>query len=323
MGTSALLASGLAVLASGCSQEQDQRFESYSDQSRTQIMFYSPPGATVTVKGGYNRGHQIAAEGAYGHRLEYTPEEFSVFNLKPGKYEFKYTTAEGLPGVSVYGELDVRNPCSDEGKMFRRRSFVPLALPSAYYRRVETIGNEIYPYRGESLRRAIDDLDLVRLKQGDVIEKVVFVADLEEVEAMRDETEQELAELEREIEYADNRFRNEYIDDKFEIDDPWANFWHTDRSHIKWERKRVSLQQELDRKEALMDRVNALLRFDRVLVRKGMLVVATEEVVESHRDPVEAASELGEVMLVMRVGGRHMHWGDSATERAAYESDGQ
>ena len=56
---------------------------------------------------------------------------------------------------------------------------------------------------------------------------------------------------------------------------------------------------------------------DHVLIRKGMLVLATEEVVASHRDVVKAAEELGEVLLVMRIGGRHMDWSDPSRELAA------
>lgn len=291
----------------------------YSDQSKTQILFYSPPGATVTVRGSTTRGHQIAASGPEGHRLEYSPEEFSVFNLSPGRYEFKYVTAPGLPGVSVYGELNVGRPCSHEARVFQRRAFVPVALPSLYYQRVEHIGDEIFPFRGQAMRRAIDEHDLERLKQGDVIEKVFFIADLERARKQRDLIDQEIAVCEREIEYADDRFRLAYLDSKLDITDSLANLLGTDREHIRWERRRIALHQKLIRLQELRDRTHALLKGDRVLTRKGMLVLATEQVIESHRDPVRAADDLGEVILVMRIGGRHMHWGDPRSERAAYE----
>ena len=42
-------------------------------------------------------------------------------------------------------------------------------------------------------------------------------------------------------------------------------------------------------------------------------------VVESHKDVTSAADDIGEVLLVMRVGGRHRHWGDPGKELAAYE----
>ncbi len=317
-----VLAACIVVGSTGCGPTTGPE-TGYADQSRTQLQFYSPPGAMVTVKGGNLRSHQIAEVGPYNHRLEYSPEEFSVFNLKPGNYEFKYTTAAGLPGVSVYGELDVKSAGSKEARIFRDRAFIPIALPSTYYEQVSMTGDEIFPYRGEAFRRAIDELDLQRLKQGDVVEKVVFVADLEKASAVKDLTEQDIAVLEREIEYADARFRDAYLDSKVEVTDFWSNLTGSDRKHIKWERRRIELQQELAAKEALLDRVNALLRFDHVLTRKGMLVVATEEVVATHMDPEEAAEELGEVLLVLRIGGRHMHWGDPSVERASYDSNGE
>lgn len=293
--------------------------QGYSDQCRTQIQFYSPPGSTVTVMGGPTRSHQIAQYGAYGHRLEHSPEEFSVFNLAPGRYEFKYTTADGLPGVSVYGELDVQYADTHEARVFQRRAFVPIALPSEYYRRVEAVGNEIYPYRGEAFRTAIDEQDLQRLKQGDVIEKVIFVADLERADKVLEKTERDIAVCEREMEYADARFRLAYYDFRTDVMDPAANFFGTDKNFIRWERERKREQQRLGKLVALRKRTQALIKGDRVLVRKGMLVLATQEVVEPHRDVVDASDDLGEVMLVMRVGGRHMQWGDPAVEARVSE----
>jgi hypothetical protein len=41
-----------------------------------------------------------------------------------------------------------------------------------------------------------------------------------------------------------------------------------------------------------------------------MLVIATEETVVRYEDVEASAHEFGEVLLVMRLGGRHMQWGD-------------
>ncbi len=303
----------------GCGPSAGRLEPGYADQSRTQLQFYSPPGATVTVQGHPTRSHQVATYGPYGNRLEQEPEEFNVFNLKPGRYEFKYTSAEGLPGVSIYGELNVESANSQAAQIFQRRSFIPIALPSEYYRKVEVVGNETLPYRGESFRTAIDEQDLQRLQQGDVIEKVFFIADLEEAEKRQKETQVKVAAKEREIEYADARFRYAYLDYRFDVSDPVANFWGTDRDFIKWEKKRQKLEQELDSLQAKLRRARALLKGDRVLIRKGMLVLATEEVVRPHRDVVESSDKLGEVVLVMRIGGRHMHWGQPEQELVVHE----
>jgi hypothetical protein len=306
----------VAVFAAGCSNQRSLE-SGYADQSKTQIQFFSPPGAKVEIKD--RRSHQIAHYGAFDHRLEHTPEEFSVFNLSPGRYEFKYSTADGLPGVSVYGELNVYFANSQEARILQRRSFIPISLPSEYYQEVEITGDRIFPYLGESYRYAINQHDLERLKLGDVVEKVIFVANLEEAEEELAETKKEIAVYEHKIEYANKRFQVEYRDYLTEVGDPVANFLGTDRDHIGWEEERQEYMHHLAELEDKLDRLQALLDGDHVLARKGMLVLASQEVVEPHTDVVEAAEELGEVMLVMRIGGRHMHWGDPRQEMKSYK----
>lgn len=305
-----MISAAAAALATGCASSAPSG--GFSDPGKTQIQFYSPPGAQVMVKGG--RAQQVSSYGAFGHRLEHSPEEFSVFNLSPGRYEFKYTAAEGLPNVSIYGELDVHGGGSETARMYRRRSFVPISLPSEFYQHVDGVGDETFPYRSERYRTAIDQLDIDRLKQGDVVEKVIFVADLEEAEEELDETERDIAVTERKIEYAEARFRLALYDFRVDVNDRMANLLRTDRKFIKWEEERKELDQELDDLIDKHKRLKALLKGDHVLARQGMLVLATEEVVQSHRDVVSAAEELGDVLVVMRVGGRHMHWGSPAEQ---------
>ncbi len=308
---------GLAVMAStGCSNHRET---GYSDQCKTQVQFYSPPGATVIVRACPTRSHQIAVPNPFEHRLELAPDEDAIFNLAPGRYEFKYVSAEGLPGVSVYGELEVQHANSKIARMFRRRAFVPIALPSAYYQRITPMGDEVFPFRGEAFRTAIDELDLQRLKQGDVVEKVFVVADLECAKHKLADAQVELAVAERELQYAQARFRDAYYNFRLDVSDPAANFWGTDREFIKWEAEQQRRKQRIEDLEAKIARLTALLAADRVCVREGMMVVATEQIVECHRDPVDAADEIGEVLLVMRLGGRHMHWGDPRKELVAYE----
>ncbi len=315
---------GLCIVAAtamvtGCGDKNAHPVElGYGNRGWTQIQFYAPPGAAVTVRAcDAARTHQVAEYGPFDNRLEQSPEQFSVFNLAPGRYEFKYTSAPGLPGVSVYGELVIRNANSHEARVFQRRSFVPIALPSEYYQQVEINGDEIFPYRGEGFRTAIDSYDLTRLRTGDVIEKVIVVADLEKAEKCRKDLEQDVAVYERKQEYADARFRNAYLDFQMDVDDPVSNMFGTDKKFIKWEEERREADQELKERQDKLRRTKALLRSDHVLTRKGQLVLATEEVIEPHRDAVKAAEDIGEVLVVMRLGGRHMHWGNPAQEVAA------
>lgn len=318
----AIVAGAVIALVGGCACKGPGPCQ--PDQTRTQIQFFAPPGATVTVCDPcYDKdcppSRQIGTYGPFTGRLEQTPEEFSVFNLPPGKYEFKYTGAEGLPGASLYGELEIEHANGKAARIFQRRAFVPIALPSEYYRRVQVDGNEMMPYRGEPYRTAIDAHDIERLKQGDVVEKVFVIADLEDAEERIDKTRVEIAALEREIEYADARFRYAYLDFRIDADDSAANFWGTDREFIEWEKKRQRLEQKLAEAQAKLTRTQALLRADTVLTRSGMLVLSTEEIVRPYRDVENASERIGEVLAVMRIGGRHMHWGDPAQTKVDYQ----
>jgi hypothetical protein len=305
----------IAMLANtGCARHET----GYADQSKTQIQFYSPPGATVTVRAWPTRSHQIGEYSPFENRLELTPQEYAVFNLSPGRYEFKYVSAEGLPGASVYGELEVKHACSRTARMFRRRAFVPVALPSAYYQRITPQGDEIFPFRGEALRTAIDELDLQRLSQGDVVEKVFVVANLEDAKEDLAQAQVDLAVAERELQYSEARFREAFYDFRIDVSDSSANFWGTDRRFIRWESRRQQRQQRILAIEARIARLTNLLNADRVCVREGMMVVATEQIVDCHENPVRAADRIGEVLLVMRIGGRHMNWGNPRGELAAY-----
>lgn len=301
-----LSVASVAFASLGCSQGREGGF---ADQGKLQIQFVAPPGAEVTVDSLGQRTHQIGTYESKSGRLEQSPERFCVFNLSPGRYEFKYIAAEGLEDVSLYGELDVKCVTSDYASTFRRRAFVPISVPSDYYKRMPGGSDELYAYRGERYRAAIDEMDLMRLRQGDVVEKVFVVADLERADKAIKKTRRELAVLDRELEYAEARFRDAYLDFRLAADDPTARLFGTDRSFIGWEKKRTDIQQKIDEKQAKLTRTEALLRGDRVVTRRGMLVLATEEVVKPYRDIKEASEDLGEVVLVMRIGGRHMQWG--------------
>jgi hypothetical protein len=316
----------VAVVGLGCSgpgnggwdTNYKWREQGYAATSKTQVMFYAPPGASVTVRDPV-RTHQIAPEPAYGARLEHTPDEESVFNLCPGRYQFKYTAIEGVPDVSIYGELEVKALWTEMARKFQRLGNVPIALPSENYRRVEAIGNETYPYRGENFRTAIDENDLMRLRAGDLVEKVFVVADLKAAEKARLKLEQEIAVTDRKLEYAEARFRNAYLDFRVDVTDPSARFWGTDKQFIEWQAEQVQLEQKLERLQNRMQRVQAVLKADTVSTRDGMLLVATREVIKGYEDPDAAADKIGEVLLVMRLGGRHMHWGEPARELAGYQ----
>ncbi|NLX14314.1 MAG: hypothetical protein GXY44_11760, partial [Phycisphaerales bacterium] len=275
----------MLMVAAGCGRHPLET--GFANQGKTQIQFFTPSGATVAVRACPTRSHQIPVYGAFENRLEQSPEQFCVFNLAPGRYEFKYTGAEGLPGASIYGELIVEHANSHKARVYQRRSFIPVALPSEQYKRVAPQGDEIFPYRGEAYRYAIDELDFERLRQGDVIEKVVFVADLAKAERVKNRTETALAVCENELEYANKRYQIAYRNYLMDVHDPLANFFGSDKEHLKWERRRQEKMQRIEMLQHRLRRVQALLKGDHVLIREGMLVLATEEVVKPHTNVVD------------------------------------
>ena len=90
------------------------------------------------------------------------------------------------------------------------------------------------------------------------------------------------------------------------------------KEFIKLQVKIKKIEQVISEKEDRMARLKRLLKSDNVIIRQEMLVLATDEILPAHEDPVEAAKKLGEVVLVLRLGGRHQQWGNPAAELASY-----
>lgn len=343
---------GLLALA-GCSQHVVER--GWSDSGKVQVQFYSPPGATVAVKNGGTRSHPVGHYGDDNHRLELAPEEFSVFNLPPGRHAFKYITAEGFPGVSIYGELDIFTPCDAESAKFVRNSFVPIRLPSRYYS--DAAG--YHPAEGPS-GAGLSETEVEHLAQGDLIHKVYFVADLEAVAEDLDRIEQRLDKLRSaeivlnsSTEYYNTRheeYRRDslYGDPTTDSDDAGKEFWGSDREFNRIEAKRQRLENQRDKIRAQTDKLTQERRIRRTLLdsitiinRAGAMVLATPENQWPYHDAFEQVNEdreydgftigpgrnyhldvfelepIGHVVAIMRVGGRHKQWGDPGGEMAA------
>jgi len=305
------VAAFVLILLMGC---QSHRFEKgYHDWDKLQVQFYAPPGAMITVgdracgKIKPDRSHQVGSGGDGTHKLELAPEETSTFNLGPGSYEFKYASA-GWPGVSVYGELEVPRVCGlfmPGVKDMLKRCFIPIALPAPATLQAVSTRDDVFPYQSSAYRLRITNQDVERLALGDMITKVVFVADLKKAKKNVDWLEVKLTKLNGE------KQRLIALLDEAKMD--WLEDPHSSK-FIRRQAELTRLDQEIQKKEQLKSRLEALLRADKVLLRREMLVLATDEILPVHEDPVSTASELGQVVLVMRIGGRHLHWGPAAQE---------
>lgn len=350
---------GALLIASGCSQHAIET--GWSDPSKVQVQFYAPPGATVAVQKAFSTPrHQVALYGS-DHRLEHAPEEFAVFNLSSNRrFDFKYTTAEGFPGVSIYGELEVHKTRSEEACHFVRQTFVPIVLPSRYY---QNDPEQYFPVRGPS-GAGLDEIEVEHLKQGDMITKVYFVADLQrawetvrEIDFHVDKLRSAETVLNTQLELVDSRFES-YRRESLYADptiDPMAAYQDSSGASskfIKIEAKRQTLEnqryllrqqiEDLQNEKRIRTR---LLDSMKIVNRRGSMVLATPEsqwkyhdtkyqvgddrYYEGHRtgpygeyrtgDIVLPA--LGDVLVVMRVGGRHKHWDDPRREMVEFSEE--
>jgi len=308
------LSSVLSIFA-GCSH----RFETgYSDFNRVQVQFYAPTGATVTVAQnnfGFltpDRSHQINHYPTESSRLERRPEETSTFNLCPGDYEFKYTGATGLEGANIYGNLIVYsvNDCALPGsREMIRRVFIPIALPSPLTSKSLTPKDDIFPYQSSAHRLRITYNDIERLTAGDLVTKVVFIADLKKLEAEHRNLEVEYTCLKGKQQRLSGLLNEAKLD---WLENP------KDKKFIELQCDLKKIEQSIDRNRDRAARIEALLRADNVLIRRNMMVIATDEILPVHEDPVAAAGKLGQVVMVMHLGGRHLQWGNAAQEATAF-----
>ena len=347
IGWVSFLALGLVATA-GCSRHVTER--GWGSPCKVQVQFYSPPGANVTVKSlmGW-RGHPISTDETLDHRLELTPEEYAVFNFCPGKYHFKYTTAQGFAGVGVYGELSVYATWDPEVTKFIHGSFVPVRLPSRYY----LDASPLHPVAGPSAA-SLNEIEVEQLAQGDLIEKVYFVGDLdtvyddiERINTRLDKLRSAQTVLNSSMEYLDARhedYRRDsiYASPTFSMDDSAKEFWGTDRKFNRIEADRQRLENQ---RYALREQIAKLIRERRIrrtlldsmriINRSGALVLATPEYQWPYHDTFTQVSRsrtydgftigpglnyhlgrfklhpIGKVVARMRVGGRHKHWGDT------------
>ncbi|MCK4658912.1 MAG: hypothetical protein KAV82_05260 [Phycisphaerae bacterium] len=289
LGVVSIMALGLIAMA-GCSQHAAE--SGWGNPGKVQVLFYSPPGAEIAVKSVFDqRYQQITTDETLEHRLELTPEEYAVFNFSPGKYQFCYSTAPGFPGVNVYGELEVHGSCNCEVRKFLRGALIPVKLPSRYYLN----SRPLHPTTGPSAA-GLNEIEVDQLAQGDLIEKVYFIADLDTVyddirriNIRLDKLRSAEVVLNSTMEYLDARhedYRRDsiYADPTYSIDDATKEFWGTDRKFNKIEAKRQRLEHK---RYAIHEQIEHLVRERRIrrtlldsmriINRSGALVLASPE----------------------------------------------
>lgn len=329
-----ILAVGMGLV--GCSQEQPKFEKRWS--GTIQVQFYSPEGAQIQLRDVAGPPMEIGNYGRSGHRLERSDgAPVAVFDLEPGEYSLAYTASDGARGATLYGELELRAPKSRITQQFCRQTFVPLRLPTVEEQEAE----HLFPSRDVSYTAGLEDREFAHLKQGDLITRVYFVADLQKAkEEYEVEYYEAIADVDREL--AVLRDRETYLDVRYEQArrqalnrDPEMNIedlvayerfdvWGIEEAFIGIAKKRQELQHEMaaltQNRTRLQDeraRRNALLRSVEIINRSGAMVLASPDLALPFHDVVEQVSDLGEVVAVLRIGGRHQWWGGSTGSRSA------
>jgi hypothetical protein len=309
----------MVCLSTGCNEHYD---------SSLQIQVYGPSGSDFTLREASNGGSIVHSRGPMGDRLEHAIEDCAVYDLSPGRYEFAYQGAVGAQAATIYGELDVLNPSSGISRKFIAHTFIPIRLPSGELQEAE----HLFPSRDLSYTEGLEMRHFEHLKQGDLVEMVYFVADLSRVKEDHDigyfqainDIDRELDVLAEREEYLNRRYSNArrkamFRDPNSNVGDQIAheNFdlWGIEEPYVVLARKIKGIERE---RESLIiarrefederDRRNALLRSMRVVHRAGALVLASPDLSLPFADAVAQAETLGDVVAVVRVGGRHQYW---------------
>lgn len=225
--------------------------------------------------------------------------DFTKYTLIPGRYEFEYDMA--WRNQRLGGEILVRAPTSSQAQDFLR--YTSLAINP-----------------GGDLRSVLSEEDLARATAGDVVTKVVFVANLAAIDdrvAMIDREIRRIEDLEGRLasqeDYWDAKRAERRRNAFFAADQGWGQdipstdmalyqLWvGPERYH--WER--YSLADDRVRKYseelAMLDRPLELLREERsalrsilgsvnVLSRSGEMIVATPSMTQRFRNPVHEIS---------------------------------
>lgn len=288
-----IAAAVLGSMTVGCSSYHTSGF---SDPGRLQLQFFKPPGSVLNVEGAVS---EIDPEAPHAPKLQDSegPETAATYNFKPGLYQFVYSEIPGWEDLSVYGEVEVYH--TDSGNPLLRNCFIPIALPAPSTAENQPVGDTVFPYQSASDRLKVDFMDVERLVNGDVISKVIFVADLSKVKKEVRQLRTGLVVKERELERLDRLYREARL---IWIQEPES------RKFIEYEAQRQDLRQTIDDMDDRLRRLERLLRVDNVLIRREMMVLASEEFLDSHEDPITSASEIGQVVMVLRVGARHQRW---------------
>lgn len=230
--------------------------------------------------------------------------DHTVHTLYPGRYEFEYLVPHRQE-QPLYGEMRVYGPNSFWAQDFLRHTFL-LVSPGA------GMSQTGHP-------SVLTEDDLQRALAGDVVAKVVFVADLKAIDGRIAMIDQELRRLRDEegrlanqeeywgVKTADRRRNALYFGDYGE-DIPglhlafyqllvgpevyhWKRYSEAEDRQRTYQEKIASLRLPAERLREERSALRALQGSIRILHRRGDLVLATPSMTRRYHDPVNEVTE--------------------------------
>ena len=248
--------------------------------------------------------------------------DFTKYTLIPGEYEFEFQ-APGR-GDPLYGEMYVAGPGSRLARDFIHRTFVVVNPHGG------TDG------LGSGMRSILTEDDLRRAAAGDVVTKVLFVANLKAVQGRIEQIDRDIRRLQDEetrlagqeeywrVRLTDRRRNALYFGD-YGDDTPglhlslyqlavgpeayhWKRFSEAEDEVRTYQEKIASLRLPVEKLREERSALRALLGSVTVLARQGDLVLLAPNMVRRYHDPVAEVTEIRRTLHGPRYGLDAPYW---------------
>lgn len=246
-------------------------------------------------------------ESVLEHKIDWTQGgeqegNYTVFDLHPGEYEFEYLVPHSQE--MIYGEMKIYGPGSMRARDFIHRTFVLIDPTSG---------------AGGGQPSILNEDDLRRAAAGDLVTKVIFVANMKAIDGRIAQIDRDLRQLQDEearlagqeeywsVKVAQRRRNALYFGDYGE-DIPaihlamaqtligpeayhWKRFSEADDRMRTYQEKRAQLRLPVERLREERGALRALLGSMKVIHREGNMVIASPDMLRRYHDAVDEITE--------------------------------
>lgn len=297
------LALTLALGGAGCS----------SWSPGVEIMWYTPQ------QGGLHNGGPDYSEmdswvrieraaGPRSGRYEEVQGAYTHTTLPPGTYEFEYLVPH--TEEELYGELEVHGLSDKLARQFVDRTMLLMDPTTSA--------------AGGGQHSIITEDDLRRIQMGDMVKKVVYVADLSSIEGRLAKIDEQLRKMQAEerrlaaqeefwsAKLTDRR-RNAMYFNEYGLDMPsvslavaqlamgpeayhWARFTEADNNVRHYQERRASLRLPMERLREERSSLRATLASMEVLHRRADLVIMMPDMIPRYHEPSNEVTESRKIL---------------------------